>query len=516
MRAPTPGIDAVDGALFDADHDGDLDLWLVNGRGANELLNNNGDGTFRRIARAGRTGRRIGRPSRGVAVADLDGDRDHDLVVLKASPPHEVFLNDRVWQYAPGPGFERFAAAALDAVVAADSDADGQVELYTSGPRGLERWQPDDRRRLEPRGHRARPMPGAPRASWPLPTSTATAGSTCWPARAGWAAWSTVARRARRPPIFDQPPSGVTAWAVVARRIPSRGPSVFGAGIVGLARMGARAAASAVPRHRAHGPRGRQRSTAVEHLGHWHATGGAGRITLDGGRHRAHRRRARARACSPFDRAGRQRGTRADFVSLVWSDGILQTEIDLDGGRLHRIAETQRQLSSCPVLFAFDGTGFRFVTDILGVGGIGFLERPGVYSPPHPHERVLLPDGMLAARDGRYALMIGEPMEEVAYLDRAALTVYDLPPGWQMALDERKAIAGPVPTGAPIFYREERRPARVTNDRGDDVTARTADCRSRPPPRRAPSTRASSAARPRTPSRWSSTRRSTRARARRS
>ena len=70
-------------------------------------------------------------------------------------------------------------------------------------------------------------------------------------------------------------------------------------------------------------------------------------------------------------------GTAPTSCPLVWSDGILQTEIDLEGGRLHRIEETQRQLSSCPVLFAYDGTGFRFVTDILGVGGIGFLERPG-------------------------------------------------------------------------------------------------------------------------------------------
>jgi hypothetical protein len=87
---------------------------------------------------------------------------------------------------------------------------------------------------------------------------------------------------------------------------------------------------------------------------------------------------------------------------------------------------------------------------------------------------VLLPDGALAARDGRYQLVLGEPMEEVAYLDRAALVVYDLPPGWQMALDERKAIAGAVPTGAPVFYREERLPRRVVNDRGDDVTTATA------------------------------------------
>ena len=133
---------------------------------------------------------------------------------------------------------------------------------------------------------------------------------------------------------------------------------------------------------------------------------------------------------------------RADFVAVTWSDGVFQTELALDAGRLHRIAETQRQLSSCPVLFAWDGERFRFVTDVLGVGGIGFFERPGVYSAPYPRENVLLPDGVARPRDGAYRLKLAEPMEEVTYLDRASLVAYDLPPGWRMALDERKAILG--------------------------------------------------------------------------
>ena len=66
---------------------------------------------------------------------------------------------------------------------------------------------------------------------------------------------------------------------------------------------------------------------------------------------------------------------------------------------------------------------------------------------------MLLPDGALGRRaTAATSSCVGEPMEEVTYLDRAALVAYDLPPGWQMALDERKAIAGALPTGAPIFY----------------------------------------------------------------
>jgi hypothetical protein len=163
---------------------------------------------------------------------------------------------------------------------------------------------------------------------------------------------------------------------------------------------------------------------------------------------------------------------RADFVALTWSDGVFQTELALEGGRLHDISEIQRQLSSCPVLFAWDGSRFRFVTDLLGVGGIGFFERPGVYSEPFPRENLLLPPDALVATDGMYRLKVAEPMEEVTYLDSASLVAYDLPPGWQMTLDERKAVRGPAPSGAPIFYREERLPIEAIDQAGTNVTAR--------------------------------------------
>jgi hypothetical protein len=133
------------------------------------------------------------------------------------------------------------------------------------------------------------------------------------------------------------------------------------------------------------------------------------------------------------------------------------------------IHEIQRQLSSCPVLFAFDGEEFVFVSDLLGVGGMGYLVAPGEYAPPRPWENFLIPDGVLRPRDDRFELKLAEPMEEACYLDRASLVAYDLPPGWRVALDERMGILGPEPTGKPLFYRIETLPASAVNDRGDTV-----------------------------------------------
>jgi hypothetical protein len=104
--------------------------------------------------------------------------------------------------------------------------------------------------------------------------------------------------------------------------------------------------------------------------------------------------------------------------------------------------------------------------------------EPGTYAEPRPWEHFLLPEGALAARtteEGtRFELRLGEPMQEVAYLDGAGLTAIDLPPGWQMTLDERMGTGGPAPTGEPIYFRERLQPVRASNDRGLDVTAELA------------------------------------------
>ena len=106
----------------------------------------------------------------------------------------------------------------------------------------------------------------------------------------------------------------------------------------------------------------------------------------------------------PFGLGG---APRLSFLIVDWPDGLFQGEVPglgdgerdaptLAAGEICRIPEIQRQVSSCPVLFAHDGEDFRFVSDVLGVAGIGYLLEPGVYSEPRPRERFPMPSGTLS------------------------------------------------------------------------------------------------------------------------
>ncbi len=453
--------DSVDGAFFDADHDGDLDLFVVHADGPDALLNNNGDGTFRDIA----PGRDIAgdRPSREIWPTDLDRDRDVDLVLLAEQPPHLVYLNDRLWNYREATDWTGFREHAALAAAAGDLDADGLMELYTLALDGrLLRWTahtstPRILARLEaPRGEFAALAVLDADGDGTLDLLAAEPG--------GW--WVIDAEGHRR--FEARPRAGQRFVALTPILLEAdRGYAVLaqeGDGTLRLWPAGT----------------GRYPFVALAFTGRAD-TAQAMRSNASGiGVQVALRVGSRWTLADTY-RLGSGPGQglqplalglggaqRADFVSLEWSDGVYQTEMALTPG-LHRIAETQRQLSSCPVLFAWNGKHYAFVSDLLGVGGVGYAIGPGQYAQPRPWEYFLLPPGALAPRDGDLILKVHEPMEETVYLDQARLHVYDLPPGWRMVADERMDTGAPRATGRPLYYRAEWLPAEAVNDRGQDV-----------------------------------------------
>jgi len=458
-----------DGAIFDADHDGDLDIFLVNADGPNELLNNNRNGSFRALAaEQGLQGQGAG--SHSLILTDLDRDRDTDIVVINTKGQHEVYLNELLWNYAQAPGFDDFKGSPAAAVVAQDRDADGIPELYTLSDDGLIRkWQPDAhkvwRATIFKHDSDSRTATNPRMAMLDINGDGST--ELVRSIDTGWLV--SQIQNDRLTQISGADHTDLLNWIPVNHQI-SEGPA-----IVGLAQSGE--LLYWPPGQGRHEFMGLQFSgmEAEEHSMRSNASGigthAAIRVTDRWSVIQAFRQSSGpGQSLQPYT-LGLGGAAEADFIMLEWSDGVYQTELNVSGGKLHRIAETQRQLASCPVLFAWDGQTYRFVSDILGVGGLGFAIGRGEYSKPRPRENFQLPDGLLKPVGGSYRFSLSEPMEETAYLDQALLSAYDLPPGWQLVLDERMAILGAQASGNPVFYRTEQLPARAVNDRQQDVTA---------------------------------------------
>ncbi|MEO2005868.1 MAG: FG-GAP-like repeat-containing protein, partial [Candidatus Poribacteria bacterium] len=176
-------------------------------------------------------------------------------------------------------------------------------------------------------------------------------------------------------------------------------------------------------------------------------------------------------ASSPRIEVGLGQRPSADFVRIVWANAVLQSELEVAANQLHVIGEVQRKASSCPILFSWDGERFDFVTDFMGVGGLGFFVAPGVAGDPDPTERVKIEAAQIAPKDGEYVFQIMEPMEEVCYVDNISLLAVDHPIGTSVYPDERLALDGNLPTERIHVHGEPIRPIAAYDHEGRDVLA---------------------------------------------
>lgn len=472
-------LDTVDGALLDADHDGDLDIFLVNADGPNELLNNNRDGSFRLLAAEyGLQGKNT--RSRAVITTDIDGDRDVDFIVINQSPPHEIYVNNLLWQYQPAKGFESFSAAGITAALSGDVDSDGRDELYTLDSKAvLNVWRPG-KDRIWKSQILVKNIQGNRLALTDFDGDGTLELFISGSGPASWQVYSFKNRQLKR--LFAPSYEKDRPFAAFALLNTEQGPAPLawrpgshpyiwspGSGryrFISFSLTG-RKDAQANWRSNASGIGAR---LAVRVDSRW--------TVLDS--FRAHS--GPGQHLQPIN-AGLGGAQKADYIAIDWSDGVYQTELDLEPGKTHLIAEIQRQLSSCPVIFAWNGETFQFISDFLGVGGFGYAVAPGEYSIPRPWENFMLPLGVVKPIDNRVTLKLTEPMEEIAYIDAVRLKVYDLPPGLHMTLDERMGIQAPAPTGKPRYYRETLAPVKAVNDRNQDVTQsiRRMDLKAAPP-----------------------------------
>ncbi|UCG34016.1 MAG: VCBS repeat-containing protein, partial [Phycisphaerales bacterium] len=450
-------VRSLSAVFLDADHDADLDIYVCNATGAddtgatvNQLLNNNADGTFTGIA--AQAGVACAESmSFMMAPADVDGDRDTDLVVFNEGAPARVFLNDRLGKYHEGRITE--APVRTDSGgVAQDFNGDGAVDLLILPDRsergrlllsnGTGMLKPSDqfdecanalashdevllRRVVDIDLDGDLDIVAFGRAGHVLLNDgygRFVFRPKVWPdvSDAGWVYEDLVELTGDGVPDVVRSHAGEDGSFEVV-------PTVLTppANWIAIAPTGTRSNDKST-RSPSSGYGVRMELRCGLH-GQFYTYNG-----LNGGPNQSH---------LPVI-FGLDGVKEADYVAFTWPDGVTQAEGALAAATRHRIEETQRRISSCPVLFAWDGEHFGFVGDFAGVGGLGYFVAPGEYAMPQVFEHVRLGPGQLRPRDGLYELRVCEPMEEVAYVDRLELVAVDHPEQFRVYPDERLVIGG--------------------------------------------------------------------------
>ncbi len=159
-----------------------------------------------------------------------------------------------------------------------------------------------------------------------------------------------------------------------------------------------------------------------------------------------------------------------DTVRITWPNGLIQNETRQAADKSYRYEEAQRLSGSCPMIWTWNGRGFQFITDVLGVAPLGASDGEGSYFPTNHVEYVRIPAAALRARDGRYEVRITEELSEVSYIDQVQLLAVDHPEGQEIFTNE-KFKSPPYPEFR--LYPVERRiyPRAARDDRGRDVLA---------------------------------------------
>jgi len=165
------------------------------------------------------------------------------------------------------------------------------------------------------------------------------------------------------------------------------------------------------------------------------------------------------------------RREKLDVIQTLWTNGVVDNQIDV---RVERaaltIVEKNVATGSCPLLYAWDGSRFRFVTDLLGNSPIGLPLTREQMLPADPDEIVAIgTDDDFRPRDGAFTLKITDEFREVFYVDEVKLLAVEHPAGIEVHPTD-KLMFPPFP---PSELWPVGKPRGLRSVRGDDGLDRT-------------------------------------------
>ena len=168
--------------------------------------------------------------------------------------------------------------------------------------------------------------------------------------------------------------------------------------------------------------------------------------------------------------AGLGQNERADVVRMLWPTGVPQDELDVAASKPVALTELDRRGSSCPVLFAWNGSKYEFISDVIGAAVVGHWVSPTSKNQSDSDEWIKVNGSSLKSRSGLLSLRFGEPMEEINYIDRLRLVAVDHPEGTEVYPNERFLSETPFAAGNTVVAsRSTRPPAGAWDDKGRDV-----------------------------------------------
>jgi len=162
--------------------------------------------------------------------------------------------------------------------------------------------------------------------------------------------------------------------------------------------------------------------------------------------------------------------TKVDTVRITWPNGLVQNETNQPVNKVDSIKEAPRLAGSCPTIFAWNGSGFQFITDVLGVAPLGASSGDGEFFPVDHQEYVSIPAEAMQQRDGAYEVRVTEELREVSYLDQIKLVALDHPADTEIVTNE-KFKSPPFPDFRLFGVKRKVYPVAARDSNGADVRA---------------------------------------------